>query len=131
MGVHPFGQRPAAGEHLVDAGVGGAVALGVAAADLDVEVVAHLVDEADLLAGELARGDLQGPQVCADEVGALVGEACFARNLRQFGQQPVGLPHQVSRLRRGLVGDCAAQFGIAGERVDVAFLDTVEPQTEG
>ena len=128
---HPFGQRTGAAEHLVDAGVGGAVALRITAADLDVEVVAHLVDEAHLLAGELARGELQGPQVRADEVGTLVGETPGARDVGQLGELSVRLPGQFGRLGRGFVGHRPAQFGIAGEGVDVAFLDTVEPQTEG
>ena len=66
-----------------------------------------------------------------DEVGALVGEATRAGGAGQFGQQPLGLPGQFGRLGRGLVGHGSAQRGITGEGVDVAFLDAVEPQTEG
>ncbi len=110
VGFHPLGQRAAAAEHLVEAGVCGAVTLWVAAADLHVEVVAHLLDEADGLAGELAPGAGQRPQVRADEVGALVGEAVGAGYQRQIGEQPLAWRDQIGRFGVRLVGHQAAQL---------------------
>ncbi len=49
---------------------------------------------------------------------------------RQFGQQPFGLAGQIGGVGLRLVCDGAAQRGVAGERVDVAFLDPVEAQSE-
>jgi hypothetical protein len=102
----------------------------VATADLHVEVVTHLIDESHLLAGELAARTGQCPQVGGDEVGTVVGESTGARDVRQGGEQTLGLGGQAGRIGCRLVGDLAAQPCVAGEGVDVAFLDPVEPQTE-
>ena len=42
----------------------------------------------------------------------------------------MGLAGQFGGVGRGFVGDLATQRGIAGEGVDVALFDAVEPQTE-
>ena len=59
---------------------------------VDVEIVAHLVDEPDLFAGELAAGAGQRAQVRIDIGGTGVVEATRAGHLRQRIPQPRGLP---------------------------------------
>ena len=130
VGVHPLRQRTVTAEHLVQTRVGGAVALGVASADLDVEVVANLLDEPDVITRELACGAVQSAQMGADETGPLLGEPRTAGDARKCGQQPPGLGRQLGRLRRRFARDHSAQPVVAGEGVDVAVLDAVEPQTE-
>jgi len=94
---------------------------------VDVEVVVHLLHEADVLTGELAPGTRQRPQVRRDVVRPLGVEAVGPR---QFGDQPLRLAGEVGGIRRWLRPDDGTQRGIAGERVDVTLLDAVEPQTE-
>ena len=74
VSLHPFDQPTGAAEHLVDAGVGGAVAIRFSPADLHVEVMAHLVDESDVLAGEAPTGAAKRPQMGGNEVRSLIGE---------------------------------------------------------
>jgi hypothetical protein len=50
--------------------------------------------------------------------------------VRHLGGQPLGLQRQVGGIGRGLVAYLLAQPRVTGERVDVAFLDPVEAQTE-
>ncbi len=102
-----------------------AVPLRVALGDPHVEVGFHLVDEADLLAGELAARARQRAQVRADERGAVV-----VRARRAVGEQSLRLPGQVGGVRTGLGGHRPPERGIAGERVDIALLDPVEAQSE-
>ncbi len=102
----------------------------VAFADVHVEVGVHLVDEADVFAGELAGRALQRAQVSAHIVGALLVESVAPRHIRQRGYQPPGLADQIGRVGRGLGGHRLAQRRIAGEGVDVARFDPVEAQTE-
>ena len=64
------------------------------------------------------RGDVVGP-LGVEAVGA-----------GQLGDQPLGLAGQVGGVGRRLGRDDGPQRGIAGEGVDVALLDAVEPQTE-
>ena len=130
VGRHPLGQGPGATEHLVEAGMGGAIAIRIAPADVDVKVLPDLLDESDLLAGELAARAGQRTQVRGDEVGPLLREHRVAGQLGELGQQSVGLPGQLGRIGRGFVGDCPAQRGRTGVGVDVALLDAVEPQAQ-
>ena len=58
------------------------------------------------------------------------GPAGAAGHLRQFGEQALGLAGQLGRFGCGFVGHQPAQLRIAGEGVDVALGDPVEPQTE-
>ena len=74
------------------------VLLGVALGDVHVEIRLDLVDEADILARELAAGAREGAQVGADEVGARV--VPDPRRPRQLGQQALGLAGQVGGVRR-------------------------------
>ena len=103
------------------------VLLGVPLGDVHVEIGLHLVDEADVLARELAAGAREGAQVGADEVGAgrsspsTGGSSASRRSAWRASSAGSGA---------GSLSTCATQCGIAGEGVDVAFLDPVEPQTE-
>jgi hypothetical protein len=47
---------------------------GIAGRDLDVEIGADLVDETDIVPGELAARTFQRPQMRIDEFGPLGGE---------------------------------------------------------
>ena len=134
VGRDPLVQRTGTAEHLVEARMGGAVAIRGAGADLDVEVVAHLVDESDVLPGELACSARQRLQVRGNEPGPLLGEAGggmrVAGHLRQLAEQGLRADGERGRVRGGLIGDLPAQPGVAGEGVHVALLDAVEPQAE-
>ena len=69
----------------------------------------------------------------AEIVGAGVVEARRAVGARHAGQlreQSVGLFGEVSRVGSRFGRDGLPQRRVAGERVDVAFLDPVEPQAE-
>jgi hypothetical protein len=125
-----FGERTATTERLVHARVRGAVALGLAPADLDVEVGPDLRHETHVLAGESARRAGQRAQVCGDEVRPLLAEPTRMGHLTHVSPQPLGPAGQRGRVRRGLGGHLSAQCGIAGEGVDVALLDPVEAQPE-
>ncbi|BBZ12525.1 hypothetical protein MBRA_27200 [Mycobacterium branderi] len=98
--------------------------------DVDVEVVAHLLDEADVLAVELARTARQRPQVDAQILGAGFVKSVAARHVRQRGDQTFGLADQCRRVRRRFVGDKPPQRRIAGVGVDISGLDPVEAQTQ-
>ena len=63
-------------------------------------------------------------------VGPGLVEAVVPRHLWQLGQQPLGLPGQVGGVGCRLGRHQAAQRGVSGKGVDVAFLDPVEAQTE-
>ena len=133
VGLHPLGQRPRAAERLVEPGVRLLIAVRIAFADLHVEIGVDLVDEADGLPGELPSGTSQRAQMGAEVVGARVVEArraVGARHVRQLGEQPVGLPGQVSGVGSRFGCNGLPQRGVTGEGVDVAFLDPVEPQAE-
>jgi hypothetical protein len=130
MRFHPVGQRAGAAQRLVEANVRLPIGVGVALADVHVEVGVDFVDEPDGFAGELAGRALQRTQVSAQIVGALLVESVAPRHVRQGGDQPTGLPAQIGRIGFGLVRYPLAQCGIAGEGVDIARLDPVETQTE-
>ena len=93
--------------------------------DVHVEVGGHLVDEADLFPGELAACAVQ----CA-QMGGDVGGAVGIQVVGYLGEQPLRLSGQVRRVGRGFVRARLTQRRVAGEGVDVAFLDPVEAQTE-
>ena len=75
----------------VEPGVSLPVAVDVALADVDVEVVVYLVDEADLLSGELASRAHQSSQVGPQIVGARLVKPLVARNFWQRCEQTLGL----------------------------------------
>ncbi len=127
MGLHPIGERAAAAERLVELAVRLAVPLGVALGDVDVEVVAHLLDEPDVLAGELAARARQRLEVRGEVVGALGVEAVGVGHL---GQQALGVAGQRRRGRARVRTPLRGAARVPGERVDVALLDPVESQTE-
>ena len=106
------------------------VGLRLALADVHVEVVVYLVDEADVFSGELAPGAVQRTQMSADVVRAVLVESVAARHIWQRCDQPLGLADQIGRVRRGLGQHRLAQRRIAGEGIDVTRLDPVEAQTE-
>ena len=130
IGLHPLGQRAGTAEDGVDLGVGGAIAVLVAPADVDVEVGPNLLDEADIRTGEFAPGTFQRAQVGGNELRALISEGGGSGHRRQLAEQPPGRGGQLGRIGRGLVGHRSPQPRVPGERVDVALLDPVEPQTE-
>lgn len=102
------------------------VAVGVSPADAgEVEVLAHLVDETDLLPGEPAARTRQRPQMHPQVVGAR-----RLKTTRQFGEQLLGLLGQHRRVGHRLVLDQPAQRRVTGEGVDITRLDPVEAQTE-
>lgn len=98
----------------------------VAGCDVDVEVGAHLVDETDVVSGELAGRAFQRAQVHIEELGT------FGRQTRpqQFGAQGQGPSREFARLRCRRVLDLSAQRRIAGEGVDETLLEPVEGQAE-
>ena len=87
VGLHPLGQRPASAQRRVDLAVRVAVPVDVALGDVDVEVLADLLDEADVLARELAARARQRLQVGGEVVGALGVETV---GVRHGGQQTLG-----------------------------------------
>ncbi len=125
VGLHAVSERSGATEGVVELGVRLPVAVGVALGDPDVEVGLHLVDEPDLLTREFVAGARQRPQVRPDERRPRIVES-----RGEFGQQPLGLAGQVGGVRLRLGSDRALEGGVTGERVDVAFLDSVEAQSE-
>ena len=98
----------------------------VAEFDVHIEVRRDLVDEADVVPGELSRRTLQRPQVHVEELRALVGE----RGRSEFRAQRGGPAGQLPRIRRGRVLDLPAQLGVAGVGVDETLLEPVEGQPE-
>lgn len=60
VSLDAFGERTAAAQRLVEFGVRGPVLVRITLADADVEIRLHLIDEADVLARELAPGTVQG-----------------------------------------------------------------------
>ena len=125
VGLDALGERSAAAERLVEPGVGVGVAIRVALADPHVEIRLHLVDEPDLLPGELACGAGQRAQVRPDERCPRLVEPGW-----QLGLQTFGVTNQLGRLGSRFGSHTAPQGGVTGERVDVAFLDPVEAQSE-
>ena len=87
VGLHPLGQRTASAQRRVDLAVRVAVPLGVALGDVDVEVLPDLLDEADVLARELAARAGQGLQVGGEVVGPLDVKTV---GVRHCGQQTLG-----------------------------------------
>jgi hypothetical protein len=127
VGLHPVGERTASAQRRVDPAVRVAVSLGVALDDVDVEVLPDLVDESDVLPRELAARTGQGLQVGGQVVGPLDVQAVGVRDRLQ---QPLRGPGELRRVGGRLGRHRLAQRRIAGERVDVALFDAVEPQTE-
>ena len=102
------------------------VALADDPGDMHVEIGLHLVDEADVLARELEVRTGQRAQMRRDVVGAGRIEV-----IRDFGGQPLGCQCQVGGIgERVRVLHLLTQGRVAGEGVDVIFLDPIEAQTE-
>ena len=100
---------------------------------MHVEVVVHLVDEADLFSGELAARAGQCAQMSTQVVDARLVESTectAARHIWQRRDQSPSLADQVGRVRRGFGQHRLAQRRITGEGIDVTGLDAVEAQTE-
>ena len=112
-------------ERLGEVGVRLPVDLRIAQGDLDVEVVTHLVDESDVLPGELARRAFQRPQMRSDELDTVSRETAG-----QFGAQFAGTPCELHRVRGRGVLDLRTQRRITGERVDESFFEAIEGQSE-
>ena len=121
-----LGERAAAGQQRVELGVRGGVVGRVAEVDVDLEVAAHLVDEADRLAAHLPGGALQAGQLTAQEVGRSAG--------RSGGVSSRSRPRAWSRsccgVGAGSSSTCGADPRVAGVGVDEAGLQPVEAQPQ-
>ena len=94
--------------------------------DSNVEVGVDLVDEANVLACELARGAFQRPQVDVEKRPAFRCQFDVA----ELGAQCLRSTDELTRLRRrGVLGD-STQFGITGVRVDETVFESVETQAQ-
>jgi len=111
VGLHPVREWTTAAEGLVELPVRLQVLLGIALGDVHIEICLDLIDETDLLPGELTGGAGKGAQVSGDVIGTRLVELRRRRGHLRAALSAGGRPGGPGRRGRGvgLVGDGLTQ----------------------